>query len=139
MIDREKVIKGLGAVKETLEDMRDKLGAKWCEDAIALLKAQEPRVMTLEDVLKLRFNEVVYFEMAISGVMIPAIVIDVIEHMPDGEIGLLQLRHIQQPASNADLEYYGKTWRVWDRMPTDEQRVKVKWDSQGLRRALSHS
>lgn len=39
---REKVIKGLGAVKETLEDMRDKLGAKWCEDAIALLKAQEP-------------------------------------------------------------------------------------------------
>lgn len=39
---QEKVIKGLGAVKETLEDMRDKLGAKWCEDAIALLKAQEP-------------------------------------------------------------------------------------------------
>lgn len=39
---QEKVIKGLGAVKETLEDMRDKLGAKWCEDAIALLKAREP-------------------------------------------------------------------------------------------------
>lgn len=119
------------AAVKMIEDALDTI-----EDA---LKANEPRVMTLEDVLKLRFNDVVYFEMAISGVVIPAIVIDVIGHMPDGEIGLLQLRHIQQPTNNADLEYYGKTWRVWDRMPPDEQRGKVKWDSQGLRCALSHS
>lgn len=93
------------------------------------LQAQEPRVMTLEDVLKLRFNDVVYFEMAISSVAIPAIVIDVIEHMPDGEIGLLQLRHIQQPTNNADLEYYGKTWRCWTSRPTDEQREATPWQA----------
>lgn len=97
------------------------------DDALELLKAQEPRVMTLEDVMKLRFNDVVYFEMTVSGVVIPAIVIDVIEHMPDGDIGIVQFRLIQEPTANCDLEYYGKKWRCWTSRPTDEQREETPW------------
>ena len=26
------------------------------------------------------------------------------------------------------FEYFGKTWRVWDRRPTEEQRRAVKWE-----------
>ena len=145
MIDREKVIKGLEHCLAdewqtctgcpynsgyTYDDPHS--GCQGSEepmrDALALLKAREPRVLTLEDVLKLRFNDVVYFEMAISSVAIPAIVIDVIEHMPDGEIGLLQLRHIQQPTNNADLEYYGKTWRCWTSRPMKEEMEGTPWN-----------
>ena len=129
---REKVIKELGnCIEYFASKVEGAMFDEWLEEsrkAIALLKAQEPRVLTLEDILKLRFNDVVYFEMAISSVAIPAIVIDVIEHMPDGEIGLLQLRHIQQPTNNADLEYYGKTWRCWTSRPTDEQREATPWN-----------
>jgi hypothetical protein len=96
-------------------------------EVIAMTKAQEPRVMTLEEVLHLKFDDIVFFELSATGVVISAIVIDVIEHMPDGDIGLIQFRHIQEPTNNADLEYYGKTWRCWTSRPTDEQRAAEAW------------
>ena len=97
-------------------------------DALALLKAQEPRVMTVEEILHLKFDDVVFFELSVTGVVISAIVIDVVDHMPDGDIGLIQFRHIQEPINNADLEYYGKTWRCWTSRPTDEQREAIPWE-----------
>ena len=129
MTEQEKREKVIGELELCLDDaVAAVVPSGTVQDAIDLMKAQEPRVMTLEDVLQLRFNDVVYFEMVLSKVAIPAIVIDVIDHMPDGEIGLIQFRHIQEPTNNADLEYYGKTWRCWTSRPTEKQRQAVKWD-----------
>lgn len=54
MPDREKVIKGLGSCVEYFASkVKGVMFDEWIEEsrkAIALLKAQEPRVMTLEEV-----------------------------------------------------------------------------------------
>lgn len=84
--------------------------------------------MTLEEILRLKFDDVVFFEMSVARVVISAIVIDVIEHMPDGDIGLIQFRHIQEPTNNADLEYYGKTWRCWTSRPDEKRRAETPWE-----------
>lgn len=99
------------------------------DDFIELCRqSDEPRVMTLDEVLRLKFDDVVFFEMSVAGVVISAIVIDVIEHMPDGDIGLIQFRHIQEPTNNADLEYYGKTWRCWTSRPDEKRREETPWE-----------
>ena len=90
-------------------------------------KAQEPRVLTLEEVLELRFDDVVYVQLYPTNVVVSAIVLDVISQMPDGEIGIVQFRHTQEPINNADLSYYGKTWRCWTSRPTDAQREAIPW------------
>lgn len=95
-------------------------------DALERLKAQEPRVMTVEEVLGLHFQDVVYYDTPV-GVVFPGIVVDVIDKMPNGEIGLVQFSMMQKPIYNADLEYYGKQWRCWTAKPSDEQRMAAKW------------
>ena len=97
-------------------------------ERIGKLKAQEPHVLTLEEMFELRFDDVVYFEALRTNFVIGGIIIDVIPRMPNGEIGLVQFRHTQEPLNNADLEFYGKTWRCWSARPTDEQREAMKWD-----------
>lgn len=42
MTDREKVIKGLEDIREDYENMRCKVSMEIIDDALALLKAQEP-------------------------------------------------------------------------------------------------
>lgn len=70
-------------------------------DAVELLKAQEPRVLTWEEVKK-------------------------------AEVCWLETRGYEPFATlEADTwnpEKYGKSYRCWNRMPTDEQRKAVKWD-----------
>lgn len=99
---------------------------KMHEDALALLKAQEPRVMTIEEIEQWNQPDV-WMEMKdgkpdICGdYLMPmtrmhyefwcAIIVDGSKH---------------PPALNGD--YYGKTWRCWTSRPTDEQREAVKWD-----------
>ena len=147
-MEREQVIKGM---EEVVRDFKDEIegwgrytlreiyggisvNCDWyyramqkCEAGLELLKRDAPRVMTLEEVLHLKFDDVVFFELSVTGVVISAIVIDVIEHMPDGNIGLIQFRHIQEPTNNADLEYYGKTWRCWTDRPSKEQMQATPW------------
>ena len=96
-------------------------------DALTLLKAQEPRVMTLEELFLLRFDDVVYVEMYPALAIISAIVVDSIPWI-QGELGVLQIRCTQEPLANMDFAWYGKTWRCWTARPTDEQRKAVKWD-----------
>lgn len=134
----EKVIKGLECCVYDHCDPKDCpyfgrcTDDKQCSDVLLLdaanaLKAQEPRMMTLEAAMSLRFDDVVYVELYPTGAIISAIVIDVIPRMPNSEIGLVQFRHIQEPTNNADLEYYNKTWRCWTSRPTNEQMEEVKW------------
>ena len=88
-----------------------------------LLKEQEPRVMTLEEVRHLRslYDGAVWLE-ALSG-LFPAL----------PEICMSNITFfVAIPLSNYrgyfDNEYYGKTWRCWTARPTDEQRRAVKWE-----------
>lgn len=118
MPDREKVIKGLECLYENkpVKDCENcsygmKIGPHWgCDfasilgDALALLKAQEPRVMTVEEA-KSAF--VVEYR---SGKM--------------REVGSALLDLNVDPL-NAE---YGKIYRVWTSRPTDEQRKKEPWN-----------
>ena len=150
MIDREKVIKGLEICTADIpiengihkDDMCQKCPYhnekyaycfeknKLIQDALALLKEQEPRVMTLEEVLAMKFDDVVYVEVVPTHAVLSAIVLDVIPKLPEIGIGIVQFR--QAPTwngiNNADLSYYSKTWRCWTSRPTDEQRKAVKWE-----------
>ena len=96
-------------------------------EAIALLKAQEPRVMTLEDLWSLKFNDTVILEQKIPSLLIPAIVRDNIKH--DDALEVLQVVTASTNGTvNADYEYYGKTWRCWTSRPSDGQRKEIPWE-----------
>ena len=133
MIDREKVIKGLG---ETLRVLGNHVPERYlgysagaCLDAIALLEAQESRVMTLEEVLDMKFDDVVYFQVYPTNAVLSAIVIDVIPKLSEINVGVVQFRFGAgyNGINNADLSYYGKTWRCWTSRPTEEQREAASW------------
>lgn len=145
-MNSEKVIKGLECCTAELGTnqhrsdfcavcpYKDKhLGAWYCfhknelmRDALALLKAQEPRVMTLDEVVTAKPGTVVWLEDfdkpdVISGLLkrlfIYTKVIDflIVEEEVNNEV-------------TADLEVYGSGWRCWTSHPTDEQREAVKWE-----------
>ena len=137
MVDREKVIKGLECCgyatfmdkcQECPYDGKDCF-KRLKADALALLKAQEPRVMTLEEVLALKFDDVVYVEVVPTHAVLSAIVLDVIPKLPKIGIGVVQFRYAPtwNGINNADLSYYDKTWRCWTSRPTDAQREATPW------------
>ena len=74
-------------------------------DALELLKAQEPRVLTLEEA---QHAEVVWVEEMETCNIYPCIV--------------------KNNMNDSKLYKYGIQWRVWTSRPTDEQRKAVKWD-----------
>ena len=136
-MDGEKVIKGLECCSKG--DCADCDNCTYrgiqtyvpCEstlmrDALALLKAQEPRVMTLADLRDIgsawELNTPPYLWMEIN----PSyrwtrgfwVAWREIYDMIDG----------LHPTYDADN--YCKIWRCWTSRPTDEQREAVKWDDE---------
>jgi hypothetical protein len=124
---RAKVIKGLEAI---LEETADMFYRSTIQDAIALLKAQEPRVMTLEEIKALpdyvfledRDISHVFSIKTISRPALPQLVFVNISgeecvgfRGPDGDTSLVTSR-------------YRVEWRCWTSRPTDEQREAVKWE-----------
>ena len=117
MTDREKVIKGLECCKETgwtschtCPYYRGDIDAcipKIKSDALALLKAQEPQVLTLEE----------YKALAEKPKE---------ERDPVWEewTGLKSTWAIPNQAYGG----YGTSWRCWTSRPTDAQRQAVKWE-----------
>ena len=94
-------------------------------DALALLKAQQPRVMTFQEV---QSADIVWIEQA--DVIIPAIKIYTYldgsgtmsfaypYHDYHGLVNVVNIRPCD----------YGKISRCWTQKPTPEQREAVKWD-----------
>lgn len=138
MTDREKVIKGLEEIsdyffnvyhrskdREEINNAKDRCDA--VEDALVLLKEQEAKVLTV-DQLEDALDTVVWLETPVS------------ENLADGYSLIMAYSHkygymfFDSPfgdnPSQDRLEYseYGKSWRCWDKRPTDEQRQAVKWD-----------
>ena len=95
-------------------------------DALALLREQEPRVMTLEEVKQHdNKNNCVWFELPNNIIAAVFVIQDrtqtgIISPYVNSEPLIF---HLYWNNTN-----YGKTWRCWTAKPTDEQRKAVKWD-----------
>lgn len=90
------------------------------EYAIALLKAQEPRVMALEE---LRMNEVYWAEQ--ENVSRPWPI--AMHHIRNA--GLLDGPVYQDyMGDNFNTKEYGKKWRCWTSRPTQEQMEATPWN-----------
>ena len=144
MADREKVIRGLecvldamvqsehaiaenGVVMSSWQDRAKRIDA--IRDAIALLKAQEPRVMTLEELDGLQEDDAIFVE---------------IKPLRDWTCVLVELVRFVEKAQDPDtwielhttdsagLYMTRKTtdpnWRCWTSRPTEEQREETPWN-----------
>lgn len=138
MIDRGKVIVGLEHELqnrgkcghycrdgvETVSCEYDKYGLciqHWGNDALALLKAQEPRVMTLEEVIALPYGYVL------------------IETDKEGSLrwvdALLFCKNTNFSFDFITLEgrarllgaEYNKEWRCWTSRPDEQVRIETPW------------
>ena len=126
MADREMVIKGLEKIAEFFKARGDMavgdgkmLLLSWmraAEDALALLKAHEPRVMTLEEI-----PYAVFGWMETFGQIIPCVLEDV---YADDTVGFSNVEDGHDYMCASD---YGKTWRVWTSKPTEKQREATPW------------
>lgn len=124
MLYREKVIEGL---KFTLEESGWDANAAYDQelmiqavaDAIALLKAQEPRVMTLEEVEE---GQAYWLEM--RGIASEYAICKMNDH---GDSAFLDFS-VQHGDKTLESVGYGKRFRCWTSRPTDEQREATPWD-----------
>ena len=137
-MDVEKVIKGLecctkklciykdtekecpyselcGDYEEAFEDCTTALS----KDALALLKAQEPRVMEFDDVVG---GDECWLE-AVNGACGYA---DCYACTGTGEVQVFRCKY-DNPQYIIAKDYL-KTWRCWTSRPTDAQREAVKWE-----------
>lgn len=136
MPDLEKVIKGLeccskGAVTPYIPTIRECADCPYnqpeipctrllAEEALALLKAREPRVMTLE---KMREGEVYWFDCPGNFILRP-----VICNMYDrGDSSYLNFVWQYGNFSWKNSEY-GRTWRCWTSRPDQETREETPWN-----------
>ena len=132
MIDWEKVIKGLECCmaekictsKCPYKGQCDDGGyyySKAIEDAISLLKAQEPRVMTLEEVKQAKGRDV---WLELSGIFAEtALTAATIEGC--GTKGICT-RYESLKYTQYCVRPCG--WRCWSARPTDEQRETTPWN-----------
>lgn len=127
MIDREEVFDGLDCCIEGLCDCchyKKSDGPGGCKDelmvdAFALLKAQQPRVMTLEEV---RTAEVVWLEQV--GECVCAIKI---QNFDNGTMSFAYEYNNFPSFVNIKPKYYGKISRCWTSRPTDAQMEATPW------------
>lgn len=104
--------------------------AKGCADAMALLKAQEPRVMTLEEVVALPEGggDVWIENTSMPGIPPWIIAATLTEKMDWQELGALWF---SDDCCHYVSDYNIDTadgWRCWTARPTDEQREATPWN-----------
>lgn len=135
MADLEKVIKGLKMHKTGICNVLTASGKEYCpywenndncmlellNDALSLLKAQEPRVMTMEELSELPIDTPVFCE------------------ENNDECGWNVFYGIDEEKdvcfcgfkASADyysLEEYGESWRCWTSRPADSERKNTPWE-----------
>lgn len=129
LADREKVIQGLEKCKTAPEFKEECAGcpyddgqedciARMSADALELLKAQEPRVMTKEEIIG--WEGYIWFEF--NGMKAMKTVL--IDH------GMVREPFRgDYPTKELSWGTCQETWRAWTSRPTDEQRKAVKWET----------
>jgi len=85
-----------------------------------LFKAQEPRVLTLEELSE---KTDVWLESLEYDTIDPALSSGSYD---DGTVGLMTLE--EEELFYMDEADYGVKWRCWTSRPTEEQRKAVKWE-----------
>ena len=142
-VDREKTIKGLECCSIGLfcpdeecpyekdkEEKQENCIALLARDALELLKAQEPHVMTLEEVFersKHMDEDAVWIEFEDEDgdmVVYPAILSN---SKPVFEAEYSIVAALRWEKKYFPLGTYGKKWRCWTSRPTDERREATPW------------
>ena len=132
-IQREKVINGLEnctdvccATGETCpyylnddDEFDDECEKRLHKDALALLKAQEPRVMMLDECAT---ADLVWYDWRTQGVR-PA----KINRVPE-KTGTYRVQVFGNIDQWVHADEYGEYWRCWTSRPTDEHREATPWD-----------
>ena len=130
MIDRDKVFKGLTCCRNGFcfacpyndgVENNVECKQKWADDALELLKEQEPRVMTLEEIKE---GEPYRLGVGKEFVTLPVICIHRYDDAQKPYITFVWKCGTFSWMS----EDYGKIWRCWSAKPTDEQRKAVAWN-----------
>lgn len=141
MPDLAKVIKGLEHVQLNMGDANltycqdcPYYTAVDCEaalmlDALKLLKEQEPRVLTLYEVRTAEdCMEPVFLEMNAERETPDVFSWRTVKHIvPLNDEDIYVLDNVGF-SSALYSEYYGITWRCWNKRPTYEQKKEAKWD-----------
>ena len=136
MPDRKKVIKGFELCLKTIEEpdcRKECLYYEACQkyegrvifqplmrDALALLKEQEPRVMTLGEIFTAQKTDT-WYEIRNEETIHPLMLVET-------ENSIKNQCAYFWPGTVAPIKGYGKTWRCWTARPTDERRKAVKWE-----------
>lgn len=148
MSEREKVIKALECCRRGFcfscpyndgVDENVECKQRWADDTISLLKAQEPRVMTADEMIEaVKTNEAVYVEESPEGSSqhcFWGLVVEGCDPPQDGGYnypGGVLFNVINAHEDMWDGDFYGLNsplgWRCWTAKPTEEQRKAVKWD-----------
>lgn len=132
MADRTTVLKGLercagidctGCPYQRISPCQNKLVA----DALALLKEQEPRVMTEEELKRIEPYSVYWGEgLYVRNLWPMAFTAEAIQNTDEG--------YLKDSYGRAyELDLYNKDvmgWRIWTARPTEEQRKAVSWDAE---------
>jgi hypothetical protein len=92
-------------------------------DALALLKEQEPRVMTLEEI-RSGAVEVAWIEDADKVEVIPGIWFRLSNEGEDEAVDI----HVLDGFVGMRLAVYGKKWRAWTARPSPEQMRDTPWE-----------
>lgn len=129
MADREKVIEDVKQAIEILGNVDEP--TFWLdfvriavERALELLKEQEPRVLTWDELMALPHGEETNAPV-VSEVKYP------INTWDEGTLckwrGAEFIQEFVQDHSLYNRESYGKVWRCWTALPSKKQRKEVKW------------
>ena len=132
MADRDSALRGLAEISEYMSNKADiaaigkgkEVFDSWyraAEDALALLREQEPRVMTLEEVKAFDWDYCYLEEERLDGKEYRAV-------CGDYALTCITWPCVTSMRIQHGDEKYGKKWRCWTHKPTDEQREAVKWD-----------
>lgn len=137
MTEREKVIKGLEyGINDDMdsqscpyyEDSRIDIGfmrevpVSLLRDALALLKAQEPRVMTLEEINAFDWDYCYLEEERLPGKVYRST-------LGNHALTCVTWPSITTAKNTHGCDGYGKTWRCWTTRPTNEQREAEPWNA----------
>lgn len=104
----------------------------WLDDALALLKAQQPRVLTVEEVIK-HYSLPPAFpdDFAMQEDYYEDIQPLYFEFPHDNEDPFIVHWRGHAPVARYLDEWkhtYGKKWRCWNKRPTDAEKKEVAWE-----------
>ena len=89
-------------------------------DALSLLKEQEPRVLTVDEVKAIPYDADIWIE---TEYYVGKITIFAATINTKGMRGVM----VYGSHKTYDYEAYNKLWRCWTSRPTDEQREAIPW------------